>query len=49
VSFPDVLVSVDRLRRRGGDVTVRTLPGFDHVNSWVQAMPRAARYFRALD
>ena len=49
VSFPDVLVSVDRLRRRGGDVTVRTLPGFDHVNSWVQAMPRAARNFRALD
>jgi hypothetical protein len=49
VSFQDVLVSVDRLRRRGGDVTVRTLPGFDHVNSWVQAMPRAARYFRALD
>ena len=32
-----------------GDVTVRTLPGFDHVNSWVQAMPRAARYFRTLD
>jgi hypothetical protein len=49
VFFGDVLVSVDRLRRRGADVTVRTLPGFDHVNSWVQAMPRAARYFRTLD
>jgi hypothetical protein len=49
VSFVDTLVSVDRLRRRGADVTVRTLPGFDHVNSWVQAMPRAASYFRTLD
>jgi hypothetical protein len=28
---------------------VRTLPGFDHVNSWVQAMPRAVRYFKRLD
>jgi hypothetical protein len=46
VSFEGMLVWVDRLRRRGGNVTVRTLPGFDHVNSWVQAMPRAVRYFR---
>jgi hypothetical protein len=49
VFFEDVLVSVDRLRNRGADVTVRTLPGLDHVNSWIQAMPRAAKYFRALD
>jgi hypothetical protein len=49
VSFGDVLVSVERLRRRGADVTVRRLPGLDHVNSWVQAMPRAVRYVRALD
>jgi hypothetical protein len=49
VPFEDVLVSVDRLRRRGADVSLRRLPGFDHVNSWVQAMPRAARYFRTLD
>jgi hypothetical protein len=48
VFFEDMLVSVDRLRDRGADVTVRTMPGLDHVNSWVQAMPRAARYFRAL-
>jgi hypothetical protein len=47
VFFEDMLVSVDRLRNRGADVTVRTMPGLDHVNSWVQAMPRAARYFRA--
>jgi hypothetical protein len=45
VPFEEVLVSVDRLRDRGPDVTVRTLPGFDHVNSWIQAMPRAVRYF----
>ena len=49
VFFEDLLVSVDRLRSRGADITVRTLPGLDHVNSWVQAMPRAARYFRTLD
>jgi hypothetical protein len=47
VPFEEVLVSVDRLRDRGADVTVRTLPGFDHVNSWVQAVPRAVRYFRS--
>jgi hypothetical protein len=49
VSFEDALVSVDRLRNRGADVSVRTLPGFDHVNSWIQAMPRAVRYFKRLD
>jgi hypothetical protein len=49
VPFEDTLVSVDRLRKRGADISVRRLPGFDHVNSWVQAMPRAARYFRSLD
>jgi hypothetical protein len=49
VAFEDMLVSVARLRSRGADVTVKTLPGFDHVNSWVQAMPRAAEYFGALD
>jgi hypothetical protein len=48
VAFEEVLVSVDRLRKRGADITVERLPGFDHVNSWVQAMPRAVRYFRDL-
>jgi len=48
-AYTDALASVSRLRQRGADVTVRTLPGFDHVNSWVQAMPRAVRYFRRLD
>ncbi len=49
VFFEDALLSVDRLRSRGADVSVRTLPGFDHVNSWIQAIPRAVTYFRALD
>jgi fermentation-respiration switch protein FrsA (DUF1100 family) len=49
VPFEDALVSVNRLRSRGANVTVRSLPGFDHVNSWIQAMPRAARWFRSLD
>jgi hypothetical protein len=49
VPYGDALVSVDRLRSRGADVTVRPLPGFDHVNSWIQAMPRAATWFRSLD
>ena len=30
-------------------IAVRTLPGFDHVNSWIQAMPRAVGWFRSLD
>jgi hypothetical protein len=33
----------------GADVTVRPLPGFDHVNSWIQAMPRADNWFHSLD
>ena len=49
VPYEDALVSVDRLRSRGADVTVRPLPGFDHVNSWIQAMPRAVNWFRSLD
>jgi hypothetical protein len=47
VAFGDMLVSVDRLRRRGAEVTVRPVPG-DHVTSWIRAMPRAAAYFRKL-
>jgi pimeloyl-ACP methyl ester carboxylesterase len=49
VPYEDALVSVDRLRGRGADVTVEPLPGFDHVNSWIQAMPRAVTWFRSLD
>jgi hypothetical protein len=47
VAFEEMLVSVGRLRRRGGDVTVRRVPG-DHVTSWIRAMPRAAEHFRTL-
>lgn len=47
--YEDALMSVDRLRSRGADVTVRRLPGFDHVNSWIQAMPRAVTWFRSLE
>ncbi|HVQ13301.1 MAG TPA: hypothetical protein VMS40_06910, partial [Vicinamibacterales bacterium] len=49
VPYSGALDSIDRLRGRGADVEVRTLTGFDHVNSWVQAMPRAARWFRSLE
>jgi hypothetical protein len=48
--MPDnVLVSVDRLRRAGGAITVRSFDGLDHVNSWIQAMPRAIQWFRAIE
>jgi len=49
VPYEDALVSVDRLRSTGASVTVRPLPGFDHVNSWIQAMPRAVSWFRSLE
>lgn len=49
VLYEDALVSVNRLLRRGADVTVEALPGFDHVNSWIQAMPRAVEWFRSLE
>jgi hypothetical protein len=46
--YEDALVSVDRLRRRGGTISFRTLEGFDHVSSWIQALPRAVRWFRSI-
>jgi hypothetical protein len=49
VPYGDALASVDRLRGRGADVTVRSFSGLDHVNSWIQAMPRAVTWFRSLD
>lgn len=49
VPYGDALESVERLRSSGADVTVRTVPGFDHVNSWIQAMPRAVNWFRSLE
>jgi len=48
VPYGDALVSVARLRSRGADVTVESFHGFDHVNSWIQAMPRAAIWFESL-
>ena len=47
--YDQTLVSVERLRRRGATIDVRTLPGFDHVNSWIQALPRAVRWFRSIE
>jgi acetyl esterase/lipase len=48
VFFEDMLVSAARLRDRGAAVTVEEIPGLDHVNSWIRAMARAARYFERL-
>jgi fermentation-respiration switch protein FrsA (DUF1100 family) len=45
VPYDDAVESVERLRSGGADVTIEELPGFDHVNSWVQAMPLAAAWF----
>jgi hypothetical protein len=33
VFFEDAMVSVERLRSRGGDITVTTFDGLDHINS----------------
>ena len=49
VPYEDVLVSVDRLRRNGATIAVRSFSGLDHVNSWIQAMPRAIQWFRTLE
>ena len=49
VPYDSALESVERLRSGGADVTIEELPGFDHVNSWVQAMPLAAAWFQSLD
>jgi predicted esterase len=48
--YADALESVAHLRSRGADVTLRPLTGgFDHVNSWIQAMPQAVAWYRSLD
>ena len=47
VPYDSALESVERLRSGGADVTIEELPGFDHVNSWVQAMPLAAAWFQS--
>jgi pimeloyl-ACP methyl ester carboxylesterase len=47
--YGDALVSVERLRQRGAKIEVRTLSDFDHVNSWIQVLPRAVRWFRAME
>ena len=49
VFYEDALVSVDRLRKRGADISVRTLAGPDHVTSWIQSMPRAVKFFQKQD
>ena len=28
-----------KMRNRGADISVKALPSFDHVNSWIQAIP----------
>ena len=48
VPYDDALVSVDRLRRSGATITVRSFSGLDHANSWIQTMPRAIQWFRTL-
>ena len=46
--YDGALQSVEHLRSGGADVTLEELPGFDHVNSWVQAMPLAAIWFQTI-
>ncbi len=48
VPYDSALESVEHLRSGGADVTIEELPGFDHVNSWVQAMPLAATWFQTI-
>ena len=48
VPYDSALESVEDLRSGGADVTIEDLPGFDHVNSWVQAMPLAAAWFQTI-
>ncbi len=49
VPIAGALASVSRLRNRGANVSVVELSGFDHVNSWIQALPRAMAWFRSLE
>ncbi|AKT38467.1 alpha/beta hydrolase [Chondromyces crocatus] len=49
VSYTDAQTSVAKLNGKGGSVTLETLNNLDHVNSWLQAMPRAVTWFRGLE
>jgi hypothetical protein len=46
--YADALEEVAQLRRAGAHVKVETLTGFDHINTWIQVMPRAVSWFRSL-
>lgn len=47
--YEQAVASVERLRQKGADVTVRTFSEFDHVTSWIFAMPRTVNWFRSLE
>ena len=49
VPYEGALVSVERLRRSGAAVGLETMTRFDHVNSWIQAMPRAVGWFKSFE
>jgi len=49
VPIDGALDAAGRWRARGVDVSFVELPGFDHVNSWIQAMPRAVEWFRTIE
>ncbi len=49
VPIAGALASVARLRGGGARVSMVELTGYDHVNSWIQAMPQAVGWFRSLE
>ena len=46
--YGDAVMSIERLRKAGADATVQVVPGIDHINSWIQALPLAVSWFRSL-
>jgi pimeloyl-ACP methyl ester carboxylesterase len=49
VPYADAQKSVARLKGNKTNIELEPLAGFDHVNSWIQAMPRAANWYGSLD
>jgi pimeloyl-ACP methyl ester carboxylesterase len=47
VAYDETIESIDQLRARGADITVKTAPaGHNHLDTWYRALPRTVTWFR---
>lgn len=48
VDYDDTVVSLEKLRDNGADMTLKTMPAtYSHYDAWYQAMPKTVTWFRS--